>query len=115
MSRTHRPARTLDGMQANPQADWTIADVEWRCRDVIWIMTPPATGYTECAVNAGVKMLVKHPLWFSAQSAQKFTRGKCWLFVDLIRGGYRAQNRHGDDFSPSAAGMNWRSHPPIDF
>ncbi|MGE0260956.1 MAG: type II toxin-antitoxin system HicA family toxin [Alphaproteobacteria bacterium] len=44
MSRTGRPASTLDRMRANPRADWTIADVERLCREEALIATPPHRG-----------------------------------------------------------------------
>jgi predicted RNA binding protein YcfA (HicA-like mRNA interferase family) len=44
MSWTRRSATTLDRMRANPQADWTIADVERLCREVGLTATPPRCG-----------------------------------------------------------------------
>lgn len=44
MSRTRRPVSLLDRMRANPQADWTIADVERLCREVGLTATPPRRG-----------------------------------------------------------------------
>ena len=47
MSRTRRPASTLDRMRANPQADWTILDVERLCREVGLTATPPRRGWRQ--------------------------------------------------------------------
>jgi hypothetical protein len=44
MSRTGRPASTLERMRANPHADWTIADIERLCREVGLTATPPRRG-----------------------------------------------------------------------
>ena len=45
MSQGRRPGSTLlERMRANPQADWTIADVERLCREVGLTATPPRRG-----------------------------------------------------------------------
>jgi len=44
MSRTDRPSSTLDRMRANPQADWTMADVELLCREAGLTATAPYRG-----------------------------------------------------------------------
>jgi hypothetical protein len=60
MSRVRRSGSMLERMRANPQADWTIADVERLCREVELTATPPRRGshYKVCSPKSGTILTI---------------------------------------------------------